>query len=549
MRRKNIFLAAVLSAAMVSSSVTPAFAESLTDGETAAMETAEETETETEPMEEAPETEQEPVITEVPEELPMEEIEELPMEEADELLQEEPGKLENETDVLLEAPEVTEENSGTEEYTKELIAQTSAPAETAANSSSYSVKAPKMLYYNAFELYDEYNQFMGIEIDQYTSKNASWQTHWLTYVWYYDEDNWEVYEYSEEEKDLTEIYLEGTEYHNIWGDMDWLLHAFQGKGYAATDYHLDTSKATWDYTYTTYDVRKGIQHKEWKNTLDVQDEFYTGACADLSKHAGLRPINGNTYYLMKDGTMVRNKKMTVNGKVYLFGKDCKCYKSYVPVEAKWIKKPDGYYWQQDDGTILREGGWQTLGGSKYFLAYKSGRRKTGWQTWKGNKYYMAPATGRLVTGLKTIEGNTYFLQYKTGEMVKGWKTIGKDKYYFNEQTGIMKRGMLTLNGKKYYFDKGGNREGKQHFGWRSISGKAYFFDRKTGVMKQNTWIIDGKDKYYANKNGSRFSGIRSIKGKNYYFHTDGKLVTNKKGYKINGKKYNIDKNGVLTLVK
>ena len=84
---------------------------------------------------------------------------------------------------------------------------------------------------------------------------------------------------------------------------------------------------------------------------------------------------------------------------------------------------------------------------------------------------------------------------------------------------------------------------------RSISGKAYFFDRKTGVMKQNTWIIDGKDKYYANKNGSRFSGIRSIKGKNYYFHTDGKLVTNKKGYKINGKKYNIDKNGVLTLVK
>lgn len=43
MRRKNIFLAAVLSAAMVSSSVTPAFAESLTDGEAAVMETAEET--------------------------------------------------------------------------------------------------------------------------------------------------------------------------------------------------------------------------------------------------------------------------------------------------------------------------------------------------------------------------------------------------------------------------------------------------------------------------------------------------------------------------
>ena len=62
----------------------------------------------------------------------MEEIEELPMEEADELLQR-TGKLENETDVLLEAPEVTEENSGTEEYTKELIAQTSASVENTGN--------------------------------------------------------------------------------------------------------------------------------------------------------------------------------------------------------------------------------------------------------------------------------------------------------------------------------------------------------------------------------------------------------------------------------
>lgn len=506
MRKKNIFLAVVLSAAMVSSSVTPAFAESLTDGETAAMETAEETETE-------------------------------PMEE--------PGELEDEEDVLLEAPEVTEENSGTEEYTKELIAQTSAPAETAADISFYSVKAPETLYYNAFELYDENDRFMGVEIDQYTSKNPSWQTHWRTYRWYSDTDTWGVYKYSEEVHDLTEAYLEITDYYNIWADMYWILQSFGGEVRAVTGYQLNTSKAVWDYTYTANDVKKDMQHKEWSNTLNVPDAFYKGACADLSKHAGLRPIKGNTYYLMKDGTMVRNKKVIVNGKAYLFGDDCKCYKSYVPVEEKWIKKPDGYYWQQDDGTILREGGWQTLGGSRYFLAYKSGRRKTGWQTWKGNKYYMAPATGRLVTGLKTIEGNTYFLQYKTGEMVKGWKTLGKDRYYFNEQTGIMKRGMLTLNGKKYYF----NKDGKQHFGWKSISGKAYFFDRKTGVMKQNTWIIDGNYKYYANKDGSRFSGIRSIKGKNYYFQTDGKLVTNKKGYKINGKKYNIDKNGVLTPVK
>ena len=105
MRRKNIFLAALLSAAMVSSSVTPAFAESLTDGETAAMETAEETETETEPMEEAPERKTNRLSQKFRGTDNGRNPEELLMEEADELFQEEPGKLENETDVLLEAPE------------------------------------------------------------------------------------------------------------------------------------------------------------------------------------------------------------------------------------------------------------------------------------------------------------------------------------------------------------------------------------------------------------------------------------------------------------
>lgn len=423
------------------------------------------------------------------------------------------------------------------EMTKELVAQDMDTSDV----SVYAARQP-VLYYRAFKLYDENKQFLGVEIDQYTNKNESLESHWVTYVWDYESDSWGMFKYSPSSDQLVFQEMSGTFYYNIWGNMDWLLRAEEGFGIAVTGYQLDLSEAAWDYTYTANDVKKDMQHKEWTNTMDVPDALYKGAGSDIRNHAGLRPIKKNIYYLLKDGTMVRNKKLTVNGKVYLFGSDCKCYKSYVPVEEGWVKKSDGYYWLQDDNTILRKGGWQTLGGSKYFLAYKSGRRKTGWQTWKGNKYYMAPATGRLVTGLKTIEGNTYFLQYKTGEMVTGWKTLNGKNYYFNEQTGIMKRGMLTLNGKKYYFEK----DGTQHFGWRFLGGKAYFFDKKTGVMKQNTWIIDGNYKYYANKNGTRFSGIRSIKGQNYYFQEDGKLVTNKENYEINGKFYEIDENGVLT---
>ena len=544
MRKKNIFLAAVLSAAMVSSSVMPVFAESLTDGETAVMEMAEETEeAETEPMEEAPEAEQESVLAEIPDELSMEETEELPREEA--------GKLENAADVLLEAPgELIEDNKSTEdsEYIKEVIAQGSDFSANVPSSTSevlYGAGREATIYYTASKIYKG-GEFKGVQVDQYMDLEQTPENHWVTFRWHYKGEKWEVLQYSKKTDKLEHVNISGDAYYNVWPEMFWLLRARGGYGYAMTGYLIDTELAMWDYTYTAEDVKKDLYRVDWSDIPNnLPDAFYKGACAQVDRYHGIRTINGDTYYLKRNGTMARNEKVIEGKKAYLFGSDCKCYKSYVPIEEKWVKKPDGYYWLQDDNTILREGGWHELGGRKYFLAYKSGRRKSGWQTWNGNTYYLSPRTGVLMTGFVNIEKNWYFFQRQTGEMVKGWKTYMGNRYYLDEKTGIRKQGMLTLNGKKYYFESNGS----QHFGWRSIGGKKYFFDCKTGEMKQNTWILDGKYKYYANKDGSRFSGIRSIKGKNYYFQPDGRLVTNKKGYKINGKKYNIDKNGVLTMVK
>ncbi len=539
MKRKKVVIAILLTAALTGSSVVPVVAgeDMLQDVPADMAEVAEEEFPEDLESEQTiePEVAVEPDIPVEPEETDITEEEVLSVPE--EAILEDALTSE-------EIPEEKEISIATMlgcngDITKDLIAQKTDEAD--GEGSLYAAKQLN-LHFRAFKLYDENEQFIGVEIDQYTNKNESLDSHLVTYVWDYESDAWGMFKYSPSSKQLVLQKMSGTFYYNIWGHMEWLLRAENGFGIAVTGYQMDLADAIWDYTYTANDVKKDMQHKEWTDTMDVPDALYKGAGSDIRNHAGLRPIKKNIYYLLKDGTMVRNKKLTVNGTVYLFGSDCKCYKSYVPVKEGWVKKSDGYYWLQDDNTILRKGGWQMLGGSRYFLAYKSGRRKVGWQTWKGNKYYMAPATGRLVTGLKTIEGNTYFLQYKTGEMVTGWKTLNGKNYYFNEQTGVMKRGMLTLNGKKYYFEK----DGTQHFGWRFLGGKAYFFDKKTGVMKQNTWIIDGNYRYYANKNGTRFSGVRSIKGQNYYFQEDGKLVTNKKSYKINEKYYDIDTNGVLT---
>lgn len=404
---------------------------------------------------------------------------------------------------------------------------------------SSSVKRVEKLAPNVYAWIGDYLYQYGIEIDVYTKKGYS-----HSYLYSYD-DKWRRFKYSDKEKKIIEAPFTYTGYYNLYGNMYWRLTPVSIWAITDTGYHINTKSGKWEYTLNAYDIQNGGLKEVPQKIKEVRDDFYEGICVDHKYRAGLRNINWRKYYLLKDGTILKNGKRRVNGKTYLFGADGKCYKSYESVQEGWIKKQDGYYWLQDDNTILRTGGWQILGGNRYFLAYKSGRRKTGWQTWKQNRYYLSPVTGIVETGLKTIDGNTYYFQDKTGEMTKGWKKIHSHNYYFNETTGVMKRGMLSLYGKKYYFET----DGTQHFGWRSLGGKRYYFDKKTGAMTQNNWIIDGKNKYYANKNGTRFSnGIRSIKYKNYYFGPDGKLVTNKRSYKIKGKLYNIDKNGVLTKI-
>ena len=214
MRRKNIFLAAVLSAAMVSSSVTPAFAESLTDGETAAMETAEETETETEPMEEN-------------------------------------GELENAADELLEAPEnMAEDSRSTEdgEYAKEVIAQASnSSANMMGNISAipYGVRKEETIYYTASKIY-KHGEFKGVQIDQYTDLEQTPERHWITYRWHYKGEKWEVLRYSEKAGKLVHVNIAGEAYYNVWPEMFWVLRARNGYGYARTGYLINTEQALWD---------------------------------------------------------------------------------------------------------------------------------------------------------------------------------------------------------------------------------------------------------------------------------------------------------------
>lgn len=427
-------------------------------------------------------------------------------------------------------------------------------------------------------------------------------------------------------------------YTGIWellGTGRWniqLADAASGATKAQGGYVINHNYGTWKYYLTEKDIEAEASKLDFYNKT-LPDNFYIGAEADEEDQevfAGLYKANEKElYYLEKDGFLVKNDTRTVENIKYYFDGSGVCYKKEEMGEkAGWVQKKDGeFYWQKEDGTILREGGWHELDGKMYFLNYGSGRRRTGWISWNKRKFYIDPETvevqtgmqsvegkwyyfdpvskpaGRMVVGWKTLEdgkyyfdkngvrkkgwltvgekkyyfdqsgpmvkgwrsirGKKYYFDQKNGYMRKGWVTIGSDKYYMNKdgslytgwkslkgkkyyfvpKTGKMKKGWLTLDNKKYYFEK----DGQQTFGWRSIGGKIYYFMplQNTGYMRTG-WLTVGEDRYYMDLDGSRCTGLKKITGKNYYFEANGKMVTNERAYPINGKRYNINENGVVT---
>ena len=334
----------------------------------------------------------------------------------------------------------------------------------------------------------------------------------------------------------------------LMGDTEWnivISDETTGATKASGGYVLNISAqgGSWKYYLEEKDVA-GTEVQELPvYTKDVPANLFTGAmAADQSKHSGLFQANEkDLYYLEKDGTIVMNDTRIVDNVKYHFGADGKCDKKeeiQEPQEPGWVKKEDGYYWQKEDGTILTESGWKELDGKKYFLE-EGGRRAEGWKEIEKQRYYFVPETGQMKLGWSTIDGKKYYFE-KDGHQTTGWRSLGGKKYYFVPKTGQMKVGWSTIDGKKYYFEK----DGSQTTGWRSLGGKTYYFVPKTGQMKVGWSTIDGK-KYYFEKSGIRFSGIRSIGGKKYYFQKNGELLTNEKCYEINGKFYDIDKDGVM----
>ena len=202
------------------------------------------------------------------------------------------------------------------------------------------------------------------------------------------------------------------------------------------------------------------------------------------------------------------------------------------VKKKWIS---GTYYVNAKG--VRQVGWLTLNGQRYFFS-KSGKvLKNIW--FKSGKYmYYAGPDGALYTnGIHTIGDDSYLFS-KNGVRLTGKRTVNGKTYYFRKsQNGRMQKDIWIKTGTKYYY-----------YGSDGVMLKNQWIGRyyvgKTGARLTGTW----KDNRYLNKTGKAVKGLQEIGGVYYYFNSETYEKTVSTSITVDGITYEFDSEGKGTIV-
>ena len=190
-----------------------------------------------------------------------------------------------------------------------------------------------------------------------------------------------------------------------------------------------------------------------------------------------------------------------------------------------------YYYT--NGAIVK-GKWLTIQGKKYYFD-RYGHQVTGWLYFSATKtkrylHTILGPKGYLVTGFVMDSKNRVrYFQPKTGVMATGFTNVNGHYRYFDPSTGVMSIGSKRI-GKYFYYLQNSS----------TVAGK--------GIRYQGGWLtIAGKTRYYDKKDGHAVVGWLSDNSKLYRMDSIGVMLRNTT-FTVNGKKYQADKDGVVTEV-
>lgn len=195
----------------------------------------------------------------------------------------------------------------------------------------------------------------------------------------------------------------------------------------------------------------------------------------------------------------------------------------IQASAAWKKNTDGTYSYYSNGKLvtnkwidkdyyvnkngIRQTGWFTVDGKKYFATNAGRVLKKIWIRSSGKMYY-AGADGAVYVNGRHKVGSYYYAFSKNGERLTGMRTYKSKTYYFHPDNGRMQKKLWVLSKKKYYyFGKNGSMAKSTWIG-------RYYVD-SDGVRVMNAW----QDNKYLGSNGKAVKGLQQIGGEYYYFNT------------------------------
>ena len=236
---------------------------------------------------------------------------------------------------------------------------------------------------------------------------------------------------------------------------------------------------------------------------------------------GVQIINGDTYYFDKvTGAQAINKVVVGNDKtIKYYGKD-----GFIVKNA--TLNINGKKYSFDGMGSLIGNGQLNIQGHWYLLKNKI--VQTGFQNLSAygeNKTVYYASNGQMQYGQQQLNGHWYLFDKISGAMQTGFQNLsayGQNKTVYYASNGQMQYGQQQLNGHWYLFDKtsgamqtgfqnlsvyGQNKtvyyasNGQMQYGARKINNSLYFFDTTTGAMFIRNFVNINGQTYYAGNNG------------------------------------------------
>lgn len=305
--------------------------------------------------------------------------------------------------------------------------------------------------------------------------------------------------------------------------------------------HVD--KDTADKSDTKAQDESSAATESQENVANDEDLLRLSQDAKLRSNASESEswvnINGNFYYLGKDGNYVKGI-YEVNNVIY--------------------------YFDPTSGALKKEAGWRTWNGKRYFTNSEGVAYRNQFISFGPHRFYMG-SDGSVQTGVyRTADENLYFAD-NNGEVVRSaqWITLNGKRYFsnadgelYNKQfikfgphrfymsyDGSASTGIFTANdGNIYHADANG--EIVQKAQWITLNGKKYF-SNADGILYKNQFISFGPHRFYMGADGAVMTGtFTASDGKVYSADDTGEIIVNKAQWVVrNGKRYFVNADGEL----